>query len=83
MNLLDTDFHDHDTAVNNLCKDDDRDPVAIGDLVARICKGLGASHVSLTPMLVQLSLFEHELLHLVCMSEALRVPTYYILVLLA
>eukprot|EP00873_Tetraselmis_striata_P009406 jgi/Tetstr1/429670/TSEL_019567.t1 len=37
------------SAVNNFFKDHGREPMALGDLVSRVRKGLAASQVTLTP----------------------------------
>jgi hypothetical protein len=44
------------SVVNNLYNDHGREPVALGDLVVRVRKGLGASHVNLLPRLIRVPL---------------------------
>jgi hypothetical protein len=41
------------SAVNKFYKDHGREPVALGNFVARVRKGLAASHVSLSPTLIR------------------------------
>eukprot|EP00873_Tetraselmis_striata_P006291 jgi/Tetstr1/426555/TSEL_001631.t1 len=66
-------------AVNNFFKDHGREPMALGDLVSRVRKGLAASQVTLNPELMRAPLPARVVLKALTLAKALRLelgPTW-------
>eukprot|EP00873_Tetraselmis_striata_P036045 jgi/Tetstr1/456309/TSEL_043065.t1 len=67
------------SAVNNFFKDHGREPMALGDLVSRVRKGLAASQVTLNPELMRAPLPASVVLKALTLAKALRLengPTW-------
>eukprot|EP00873_Tetraselmis_striata_P001327 jgi/Tetstr1/421591/TSEL_012535.t1 len=67
------------SAVNNFFKDHVREPMALGDLVSRVRKGLAASQVTLNPELMRAPLPARVVLKALTLAKALRLelgPTW-------
>eukprot|EP00873_Tetraselmis_striata_P039900 jgi/Tetstr1/460164/TSEL_005480.t1 len=67
------------SAVNNFFKDHGREPMALGDLVSRVRKGLAASQVTLNPELMRAPLPARVVLKALTLAKALRLelgPTW-------
>eukprot|EP00873_Tetraselmis_striata_P008985 jgi/Tetstr1/429249/TSEL_001911.t2 len=60
------------SAVNNFFKDHGREPMALGDLVSRVRKGLAASQVTLHPELMRAPLPARVVLKAMTQAKALR-----------
>eukprot|EP00873_Tetraselmis_striata_P019581 jgi/Tetstr1/439845/TSEL_028256.t1 len=59
------------SAVNNFFKDHGREPMALGDLVSRVRKGLAASQVTLNPELMRAPLPARVVLKALTLAKAL------------
>eukprot|EP00873_Tetraselmis_striata_P002065 jgi/Tetstr1/422329/TSEL_013172.t1 len=67
------------SAVNSFFKDHGREPMALGDLVSRVRKGLAASQVTLNPELMRAPLPARVVLKALTLAKALRLelgPTW-------
>eukprot|EP00873_Tetraselmis_striata_P014952 jgi/Tetstr1/435216/TSEL_024135.t1 len=67
------------SAINNFFKDHGREPMALGDLVSKVCKGLAASQVTLNPELMRAPLPARVVLKALTLAKALRLelgPTW-------
>eukprot|EP00873_Tetraselmis_striata_P011413 jgi/Tetstr1/431677/TSEL_021205.t1 len=64
------------SAVNNFFKDHGREPMALGDLVSRVRKGLAASQVTLNPELMRSPLPARVLLKALTLAQALRLELF-------
>eukprot|EP00873_Tetraselmis_striata_P005540 jgi/Tetstr1/425804/TSEL_016183.t1 len=67
------------SAVNNFFKDHGREPMALGDLMSRVRKGLAASQVTLNPELMRAPLPARVVLKALTLAKALRLelgPTW-------
>jgi hypothetical protein len=64
-------------AVNGLCKDHGLEAVGLGDLVAKVRKGLGASHVAIDDILVRVHLPTSVAFKALRMAQALRLQLTY------
>jgi hypothetical protein len=60
------------SAVNNLYMDHAREPVALGDLVARVRKGFATSQMSILPTLIRVQLHTNVVLLAMVRAEAVR-----------
>eukprot|EP00873_Tetraselmis_striata_P002825 jgi/Tetstr1/423089/TSEL_013860.t1 len=60
------------SAVNNFFKDHGREPMALGDLMSRVRKGLAASHATLHPKLMRAPLPARVVLKALTLTKALR-----------
>eukprot|EP00873_Tetraselmis_striata_P036666 jgi/Tetstr1/456930/TSEL_043600.t1 len=60
------------SAVNNFFKDHGWEPMALGDMVSRVRKGLAASHGALHPELMHAPLPALEVLKALTLAKALR-----------
>eukprot|EP00873_Tetraselmis_striata_P014674 jgi/Tetstr1/434938/TSEL_023934.t1 len=72
-------LHPYLSAVNNFFKDHGREPMALGDLVSRVRKGLAASQVTLNPELMRAPLPARVVLKALTLAKALRLelgPTW-------
>jgi hypothetical protein len=67
----------HISAVNNFYKDHGREHVALGDLVARVRKGLGASHVNISPTRIRVLLPAKVVYFSRWYEQRLSASTYY------